>query len=78
MPSSCFGLDTEWIFFVTSHGKSLYDGIGGFVKRHVARRSLQHPLNNHVLDHKAMINLRIKEIKDREFIDISQEEMQVP
>ena len=72
-----FGLDAEWIFFVTSHGKSPCDGIGGFVKRHVAKRSLQHPLNNQILDHKAMINLCIKEIKDIEFIEISQEEMQV-
>ena len=72
-----FGLDAEWIFFATSHGKSPCDGIGGFVKRHVAKRSLQHPLNNQILDHKAMINLCIEEIKDIEFIEISQEEIQV-
>ena len=40
----------EWIqsgyFFATSHGKSPYDGIGGFVKWHVGMRSLQRPLNN--------------------------------
>ena len=47
MPSSHhddFGLDAEWIFFATSHGKSPCDGIGGFVKRYIAKRSLQHPL----------------------------------
>ena len=29
-----FGLDCEWIFFVTSHGnyKNTYDGIGGTLK----------------------------------------------
>ena len=72
-----FGLDAQWIFFATSHGKSPCDGVGGFVKRHVAKRSLQHPLNNQILDHKAMISLCIEEIKNIEVIEISQEEMQV-
>lgn len=35
------GLDAEWHFFATSHGKSPCDGIGGTVKRLVARASLQ-------------------------------------
>ena len=42
-----FGLDALWTFFATSHGKSPCDGIGGFVKRHVATRSLQSPLKYH-------------------------------
>ena len=66
-----FGLDAEWIFFVTSHGKSSCDGIGEFVERHVAKRSSQRPLNNQILDHKAMISICIEEIKDIEFIEIS-------
>ena len=41
-----FGVDAEWIFFATSHGKSPCDGIGGFVKQHVAKRSLQRPLDD--------------------------------
>ena len=36
-----FGLDAEWIFFATSHGKSPCDGIDGSVKRHAAKKSLQ-------------------------------------
>ena len=36
-----FGLDAGWAFFATSHRKSSCDGIGGFVKRHVAKKSMQ-------------------------------------
>lgn len=36
-----YGLQAEWHFFATSHGKSPCDGIGGTVKRLVARASLQ-------------------------------------
>lgn len=35
-----FGLEIEWHFFVTSHGKSSADGIGGIVKRGVHYRVL--------------------------------------
>lgn len=36
-----FGLDAGWHFFATSHGKSVVDGIGGTIKRLVAKASLQ-------------------------------------
>ena len=36
-----FGISAQWHFFATSHGKSVCDGIGGTVKREVARASLQ-------------------------------------
>ena len=36
-----FGIEAEWHFFATSHGKGPYDGISGTVKRLVARASLQ-------------------------------------
>ena len=35
-----FGLECEWHFFATSHGKGSCDGIGGTVKRSVAKASL--------------------------------------
>ena len=35
------GLEAEWHFFATSHGKSPCDGIGGTVKRLASRASLQ-------------------------------------
>lgn len=36
-----FGIEAEWIFFATSHGKEACDGIGGCVKRQAYRASLQ-------------------------------------
>lgn len=36
-----FGIDAEWHFFATSHGKNACDGIGGTVKRIVSKASLQ-------------------------------------
>ena len=70
-----FGLDAEWVFFATSHGKSPCDGIGGVVKRHVAKRSLQRPLENQILDYKSMIELCRDEIKEIKFFEISQLDM---
>ena len=52
-----FGLDVLWTFFATSHGKSPCDGIGGFVKRHVAKRSLQRPLKDQILDYKSVLDV---------------------
>ena len=41
-----FNVKAEWNFFVTSHGKSPCDGIGGTVKRLTAAESLTRPYNN--------------------------------
>ena len=43
------GLDAEWHFFSTSHGKSPCDSIGGTVKCLVARSSLQATIDGHIL-----------------------------
>jgi hypothetical protein len=37
-----FGINAEWHFFATSHGKGPCDGVGGTIKRLAARYSLQH------------------------------------
>ena len=42
------------VFFVTSHGKSTFDGVGGTVKRLTARASLQRPFNDQVLSAQEM------------------------
>ena len=44
-----FDLDASWSFFATSHGKSPCDGIGGTVKRSLARSSLQNPVESQIL-----------------------------
>lgn len=36
-----FGLDVEWHFFVSCHGKNACNGIGGTTKRPVTKISLQ-------------------------------------
>ena len=44
-----FGSRAEWNFFSTSHGKGPCDGVGGTVKRLVARSSLQRPYADQIL-----------------------------
>ena len=38
-----FGIEAQWHFFATSHGKGPYDGIGGTIKRESAYYSLKQP-----------------------------------
>ena len=44
-----FDLYATWSFFATSHGKSPCDGIGGTVKRKIARASLQRPVSEQIV-----------------------------
>jgi hypothetical protein len=39
----------EWHFFVTSHGKSACDGVGGTLKRLAAKASLQRRYNDQMM-----------------------------
>ena len=70
-----FGLDAEWIFFATSHGKSPCDGIGSSVKHHAAQRSFPRPMNNQILDYQAMLNVCEEEMSKIKFFGISKETM---
>lgn len=45
-----FGIDAEWHFFATAHGKGSCDGVGAIVKREAARASLQASDNEAILD----------------------------
>jgi hypothetical protein len=40
--STDFGMNAEWHFFATSHGKGQCDGVGGTIKCLAAYSSLQH------------------------------------
>ena len=51
-----FGLQAEWNFFATSHGKSPCDGLGGTIKRITARTSLQRHKEHHILTPSDMFN----------------------
>lgn len=44
-----FGIDAEWHFFATSHGKGPSDGLGGTVKRLASKASLQRPFEDQIL-----------------------------
>ena len=61
-----FQIGADWSFFATSHGKSPCDGVGGTIKRSVARASLQRPLNDQIITFEAFtkyVTLNILSVK---------------
>ena len=68
-----FDVAAEWHFFATSHGKSACDGIGGTVKRSVARASLQATTQNQILTPKDLYSWVITHIHGIHFIWVSKE-----
>ena len=70
-----FNMYAEWIFFATSRDKSPCNGLEGFVKHYVAKRSLQRPLHDQILSYQSMFVLRVKEIPSITFFNVTQEEM---
>lgn len=44
-----FGVNAQWHFSATSHGKGACDGLGGTVKRLAARASLQKPYDQQIM-----------------------------
>ena len=44
-----FGIQAEWHFSATSHGKGASDGVGGTVKHLAARASLQRPYERQIM-----------------------------
>lgn len=51
-----FGVDAEWHFFATSHGKGPYDGIGGTIKRLACQESLRRPKEGQIQTPKDLYN----------------------
>ena len=45
-----FGIEAEWHFFATSHGKNACDGIGGSIKRSLTKASLMRSISNQILN----------------------------
>ena len=70
-----FGISAEWVFFATKYCKSPCDGIGGAVKRHVAKRMFERFLNNQISDYEAMLDLCESEMMPIKFFRISKESM---
>ena len=70
-----FGLEGEWNFFATSHGKSACDGIGGTVKRLLTKASLQHPYTDPILTSEAIMEFCNKNIPGIHFFNIPPEDI---
>ena len=68
---SDFGLNVRQVFFATSHGKQLCDGIGGTVKRLVSNVSLKCDLKNQILSPSDMFQLCKENIQNVIFKFIS-------
>lgn len=47
--NSNFGIEADWHYFPTAHGKGACDGVGGSVKRTAAKASLQLPPEKQIL-----------------------------
>ena len=73
--SEDFGLDAEWAFFATSHGKSPCDGIGGTVKLTTTTANLQRTTINHISTVDSMYAFCLENIKSITFIQIFKETM---
>ena len=76
-PQQGFSMDAEWIFFATSHGQSPCDAVGGFLKRYVAKHSLQRPLHDHISSYQSMLYLCVREIPSITFFGVSLEMVNV-
>ena len=70
-----FGLEGEWNFFATSHGKSACDGIGRTVKRLLTKASLQHPYTNPILTTEAIMEFCTANIPGIHFVNVPPEEI---
>ena len=69
-----FGVQAEWHFFATSHGKTCADGIAGTLKRLATKASLQNLYENHILNSKQLYEFAVREIKGMSFCYVTNEE----
>ena len=44
-----FGIEADWNFFATAHGKGSWDGLAGSVKRQATMESLRKPVDGQIL-----------------------------
>ncbi|KAG1665452.1 PH-interacting protein [Nymphon striatum] len=70
-----FGLEAEWNFFATSHGKSACDGIGGTVKRLLTKASLQRPYSDPILTIEAIMEFCVEKISGIKFFNVPPEDV---
>ena len=71
-----FGVDAEWHFFATSHGKSPCDGVGGTVKRLVTLYCLQHTEpGTQITDPERLSHWAVSHIQNINFLWVSSGEV---
>lgn len=71
-----FGLDCEWHFFASSHGKNACDGVGGTTKREATRASLQRASNNQILTPNDLFNFCSQHIQGIIYFYVTNQEVQ--
>jgi hypothetical protein len=71
-----FGIQAEWHFFATSHGKNACDGVGGTVKREAAKASLQAATGGHILTPEDLYQWSKKHILNVHFFVVDKSEME--
>lgn len=69
-----FGIEAQWDFFATSHGKGACDGVGGTVKRLAARASLQRPYDAQIMTPRQLYQWAKENIKTINFGFTTQQE----
>ena len=55
--------------------QAICDGVGGFVKGYITKRSLQRRLHDKILSYQSVLDLCVREIPSITFFSVSQEEM---
>ena len=70
-----FGITARCPFFATNHGKSPCDGIGGTVKRLVARASLQRLLDSQIMSMETLFEYCQSNIQGINFIKIKKQHL---
>ena len=68
------GIEAEWHFYATAHGKGVCDGVGGTVKRLAAKASLQRPADNQILTPFQLFQWGVKNLPSITFFYVNNEE----
>lgn len=71
-----FGLDVEWHFFASCHGKNACDGVGGTTKRAVTKASLQRTYENQILTPQEMFKFCNEQLKGITYVFVKSEDIQ--
>ncbi|XP_052122650.1 uncharacterized protein LOC127749257 [Frankliniella occidentalis] len=71
-----FGVEAEWHFSATSHGKGASDGVGGSAKRSAYKESLRSPTEGHILTAEDFVKFVNEKLEKMTAVFVSNEEVQ--